>query len=270
MSTPAWPGLAGVPARRRPLVLGHRGTIGLGVRENTMEAYRRALDDGADGFELDVRRSADGELVVLHDPVVPGGPEVRLTEASALPSWLPRLGDVLDAFPDALIDIEVKDLPRERGSSRAFAEGTAEAVARLLSNRDTTRVIVTSFSPRILRAVRVHGGDELTLGLLLGGLMPGGWSVGVAGRLGASALLPRGAALGATLRRRAVDAGLAIVAWSADGAEAARSLAAAGVVGLIVDDPAATLRSLTDGSDEDDLTAPPGGVIEGGAAPPGA
>lgn len=270
MSASAWPGLGAVAAGARPLVLGHRGTIGLGVRENTMEAYQRALDDGADGFELDVRRSGDGELVVLHDPFVPGGPEVRRVEVSALPRWLPRLADVLDAFPDALVDVEVKDLPRERGSSRAFAEGTAEAVARLLRDRDTTRIVVTSFSPRILRGLRIHGGEELTLGLLLGGLVPGSWALGVARRVDAAALLPRGAAVGATLRRRAVDAGLALVAWSADGAEAARSLAAAGVAGLIVDDPAATLRVLADGAAGSGPAPAPGGVSEGRSAAPGA
>jgi len=243
VSGPRWPTAPLAPSGR-PLVLGHRGTIGLGVRENTLGAYQRAISDGADGFELDVRRSADGELVVLHDPVAPDGQEVRRCRAALLPSWLPRLEEVLDSFPGVLVDIEVKDLPGERGSSRRFAEATAAAVADLLKRRDTSSLIVTSFSARILRVLREQGPKELTLGLLLGGLVPGTWFVGVARRLGCELVLPRGAAVTASLVRRAEEAGLGIVAWSADGAQAARSLSATGVAGLIVDDPGATLRAL--------------------------
>ncbi len=53
----------------RVLVLGHRGAPAL-APENTLESFRRALELGADGLELDVRRSGDGRLVVVHDPRV--------------------------------------------------------------------------------------------------------------------------------------------------------------------------------------------------------
>ena len=52
--------------RERPLVFGHRGGAKLGP-ENTMPAFARGLAAGADGFECDVRRSADGVPVVIHD-----------------------------------------------------------------------------------------------------------------------------------------------------------------------------------------------------------
>ncbi|HEX5502984.1 MAG TPA: glycerophosphodiester phosphodiesterase [Thermomicrobiales bacterium] len=50
----------------RPLILGHRGAP-LVAPENTLLAYRRAAERGADGVELDVQRSADGALPLLHD-----------------------------------------------------------------------------------------------------------------------------------------------------------------------------------------------------------
>ncbi|HEX3900214.1 MAG TPA: glycerophosphodiester phosphodiesterase family protein [Mycobacteriales bacterium] len=50
----------------QPLVIAHRGASGL-EPEHTAEAYRRALADGADGFECDVRLTRDGVLVCLHD-----------------------------------------------------------------------------------------------------------------------------------------------------------------------------------------------------------
>lgn len=49
-----------------PLVIAHRGASGL-APENTMAAFRLAVAMGADGFELDVQLSADGEPVVIHD-----------------------------------------------------------------------------------------------------------------------------------------------------------------------------------------------------------
>ena len=48
------------------LVLAHRGASGH-APENTLEAFRLAMEMGADGFELDVHVSKDGELIVIHD-----------------------------------------------------------------------------------------------------------------------------------------------------------------------------------------------------------
>ena len=49
-----------------PLIIGHRGASAL-APENTLAAFARALDDGADGIELDVRLAKDGVPVVIHD-----------------------------------------------------------------------------------------------------------------------------------------------------------------------------------------------------------
>lgn len=52
--------------RRGPIVIAHRGAWAL-APENTLEAYAAAVDYGADGCEIDIRRTADGVLVMLHD-----------------------------------------------------------------------------------------------------------------------------------------------------------------------------------------------------------
>jgi glycerophosphoryl diester phosphodiesterase len=52
--------------RRAPLVFAHRGASAARA-EHTLGAYVRALDDGADGVECDVRLTADGHLVCVHD-----------------------------------------------------------------------------------------------------------------------------------------------------------------------------------------------------------
>src|SRR5262245_65555289 len=53
-------------AASRPLVFAHRGGAAL-ARENTIDAFDNGLQLGADGLELDVRLSRDGDVVVHHD-----------------------------------------------------------------------------------------------------------------------------------------------------------------------------------------------------------
>ena len=60
------------------IILGHRGASGY-APENTLEAFRLAMDMGADGFELDVHLSKDGELIIMHDERVD-----RTTDGSGL------------------------------------------------------------------------------------------------------------------------------------------------------------------------------------------
>lgn len=55
-----------LPKQNVPLVWGHRGASGY-APENTMEAFEKAIEMGADGVELDVQLTRDGQLVVLHD-----------------------------------------------------------------------------------------------------------------------------------------------------------------------------------------------------------
>ena len=55
--------------RGYPIVLGHRGASGY-APENTMESFRLALEMNADGVELDVQMTKDGELVIIHDELV--------------------------------------------------------------------------------------------------------------------------------------------------------------------------------------------------------
>src|SRR5512133_799359 len=109
----------------RPLVLGHRGASAE-APENTLAAFRLAMEQGADGFELDVRRCATGEVVIVHDEDlsrVAGAPlRVRDTPLAALRSFdvgawkgegfrgerIPLLSEVLEALPAAVVNVELK------------------------------------------------------------------------------------------------------------------------------------------------------------------
>ena len=134
-------------AGQLPRKFAHRGASGT-YPENTMEAFRAALELGAEGFELDVHRTADGHIVVFHDDALGrttngSGPvhERSLAELRALDAGfrfspdggrsfpfrgsdvvIPTLGEVFEAFPDTPVIIEVKQV----------APALEEELARLL------------------------------------------------------------------------------------------------------------------------------------------
>ena len=92
-------------------VLAHRGYHAL-ARENTLAAFEAAQRLGVDGIETDVRLSADGKVVILHDRVTPAGRVVsslthREIEADCGHA-VPLLIEILDAMPSVLWNLEIK------------------------------------------------------------------------------------------------------------------------------------------------------------------
>src|ERR671918_2955142 len=77
------------------LVIGHKGAAGL-APENSLAAVRAARDVGADGVELDVRRTAGGAFAVHHDAALADGRRLLDLEASGLPQGIATLGPALD------------------------------------------------------------------------------------------------------------------------------------------------------------------------------
>lgn len=143
-----------------PLLFGHRGTT-LFAPENTIPAYEYAMDNGGDGIEVDLRITADGALVAMHDRslarTTDAGdldvPDVTLEQLAALDAgaWfapafagtpVPTLETVLDHFDAGsalfLFDIkeadaveELADAVRERGlAARAYVSSTSLGVLR--------------------------------------------------------------------------------------------------------------------------------------------
>ena len=99
-----------------PLVIAHRGASKVEL-ENTLAAFRAAAGQGADGVELDVHATLDGEIVVLHDPSIMGLPiaqarmrdlsEVRLLNGEPLPTLTQAL-DVIGPLK-AFVEVKVLD-----------------------------------------------------------------------------------------------------------------------------------------------------------------
>jgi glycerophosphoryl diester phosphodiesterase len=136
-----------------PLLLGHRGAwASRHIPENTLASFELGLQHGCDGFEFDVRRSADGEAVICHDATY-NGMQIAQTRSKSL--GLPTLAEVLQHFSSrAFLDIELK--------VRGLEQQTIAALRKHLPQRG---YVVSSFLPDVLSAVHIRDAN-VPLGLL--------------------------------------------------------------------------------------------------------
>jgi glycerophosphoryl diester phosphodiesterase len=124
-------------------VLAHRGAS-RAERENTVEAFHRAGLLGSDGVELDVRRTADGALVVHHNPHLADSRVISDLRAAALPTHIPSLDAALDACSGMWVNVEIKNDPDEPDfdSTDSIAD---ETIAALLRRSEDDRWLISSF-----------------------------------------------------------------------------------------------------------------------------
>jgi glycerophosphoryl diester phosphodiesterase len=228
------------------LVLAHRGAR-REAPENTLEAFAAARRRGADGVELDVHRTTDDGLVVHHDAEAAGfGVLAHHTVAEvlgALPS-VPVLADVLDACRGLLVNVEIKNSPRDADHDPGCR--ASDLVVELFAQRGgVDDVIVSSFDLPTVDRVRALSPDVPT-GLLSFGLDPFD-VLEMARSRGHSAIHPDGP----TLRRIAVEVverarGFAIDVntWTVNEPEMMLEFDAAGIAALITDEPEVALRTL--------------------------
>ena len=243
-------------------VVGHRGNAAH-APENTIESFSQAVDIGVDALELDVRLSADGHVVVIHDPILDrttnqSGRVDRLTLAQLQradagvrftkdggKSWpyrgkgivVPTLDDVLATFPSTPLLIEIK--------TAAAAGATRAAIER---HGATHRCIVASFDENAMHAFAgggiAQGASRRDTAALLWrallGLPPSrvGFNVMCMPPQYHGFPLPVGgyASILAPLR-------VPVHVWTIDDPRQAARLQASGVRGIISNDPAAILAS---------------------------
>jgi glycerophosphoryl diester phosphodiesterase len=152
-----------------PLVLGHRGYRAK-YPENTLLAFSKAIECGADGVECDLQKSADGRYVIIHDPRVDrvsnGSGEVssmRFDELRRLNfgrgERIPELDELLAAIPaDSYLDLELK------GETLSAAD-CAPIEDILVTRIEKRRLMISSFESSLLGHFRRRG---YTVGLLVG------------------------------------------------------------------------------------------------------
>jgi len=217
-----------------------------------MAAFDLALEEGADGVELDVRLDRDGDVVVIHDPDlarVTGGRDTRRIEDLGRTELrevdlgaserVPRLTEVLRWARQrrARVNIELK----QDVSRRVLL---AVRVARLVAAepRAAERLILSSFDPRLVAAEA-----------WLLPWVPVGWLVesgNVPGRsvperlLRASAIHPRAVMVSARSIRAWQSARLPVNVWTVNEQDEAQRLDALGVDTIISDEPGKILKAL--------------------------
>jgi glycerophosphoryl diester phosphodiesterase len=240
----------------RPQIFAHRGARRV-APENTLPAFAAALDMGADGIELDVHRTADGRLVVIHDFFVDkttsGQGEVaqmayddiaRLDAGSHFaPCFagtpVPTLAEVLDLVDNRCrINIEIKSLD-------LYGSDASDGVAAMIRYRNLyEQVIVSSFNPITLVKLR-HLDPRIALGMLYGDEMPAYFRQVWAGPpIRPEAQHPHHHLVNEEYLAWARSIGAQVNTWTVnDGAEAQR-LATLGVTTLITDVPDVLIASL--------------------------
>lgn len=125
------------------VIIAHRGAS-RAEPENTVAAFRRAVEMGADAIELDVRRTLDDRLVVHHDPRLADGRALRRLRADELPAGVPQLGEALDACGELIVNIEIKNDAGEPDHDPA--DWVAEQVAvELVRRGEQARWLISSF-----------------------------------------------------------------------------------------------------------------------------
>jgi glycerophosphoryl diester phosphodiesterase len=211
----------------RPLLLGHRGARGgKSVPENTLAAFDLALASGCDGFEFDVRLTADGEAVVCHDAKTRG---MEIAQSSAQQLALPLLREVLTHYRSAaFLDIELK-VP-------ALETITVDLLRRLAPARG---FVVSSFLPEVLQSV--HGLDAtIPLGLICETRVQcGRWP-----QLPVEYVIPHRTLAREELISEIKAAGKKVFVWTVNLPEDIRRFSQWGVDGIIADNPSLLARTL--------------------------
>jgi len=226
------------------LVIGHRGAASASP-ENSLLAFQAAVDQGADGVELDVRRTADGAMAIVHDEALPDGRLVVETRLAELPEHVPVLAEVLDTCRTLqVVNIEIKNWPADADFDESLT--LASEVVGLLESRGdlgTGRMLVSCFHRPTVDLVH-----ELAPGLPTALLLGFGGEphelVQKAAERGHVAVHPHFALVDEVFVRVAHDVGLAVNVWTVDEPDAIRRLAEMGVDGIVTNVPDIALEAL--------------------------
>lgn len=239
----------------KPTIWAHRGASDQAA-ENTMPAFELAIRQQADGIETDVQRTADGELVLIHDEQTvrttgqPGWVHAcRWTELKALNgaafrpelpiAGIPRLQDLLDLIKplDLILNIELKN-------GLIQADGLEKQVWDEVCRFGLQeRVIFSSFNHYSMRLMR-NLSDNARCGLLYQCGIVDPWLY--AARVGAQALHPHWANLKIpNLTHDCHESGISVHTWTVDDPDHIRMAAKAGVDAIITNRPELARHTLS-------------------------
>ena len=266
-----------------PRLFAHRGASAL-APENTMESFRMARRAGVPYLELDVHLSSDGEVVVIHDNSVSrttgrrgrvermalgeirrldAGHEFTLDRGRSFPYrgkglHIPTLEEVLEEFPEARVTIEIKKTRKGIGAAVLDVIRRCRAEERVLvashehqhlqEFRSLSAGIPTSFSKTEVREflARVRGGDA-------NGYRPPGNALQVPEYFGLRRVTS------VAFIEAAHRLGLEVHVWTVNEPVHMKRLLRWGVDGIMTDDPARAMASVTEWAGVAEVVGPPAG-----------
>lgn len=247
-----------------PLIIAHRGASAL-APENTLAAFQRAVGEGANGIEFDVRLASDGVPVVIHDGVLNRVAAMRERVADLasddlasidVGSWfnrlypelaqpdfakqtVPSLADTLAALADftGVIYVELKC------ESKDEADRLSDSVASVI--RDSAllpQMIVKSFRLRVIPRIRFAVPEVKTAALFAPQVMrflrKEKYMIDIAREFGADHLSMHRSLIGPKLMRKAARAGLPVTVWTVNKPHWYERAAKLGLFAVITNDPA--------------------------------
>jgi len=239
----------------KPLIIAHRGASAY-APENTLSAFKKAVQMGADGIELDVQLSKDGHVVVIHDTRVNrtsnGNGRVRSLTLKQLKSldfgsWFSdefkdeticTLEEVFDYLKDwkGLINVEIK---REWFQFTKIEKKVAELIAKFDRQNNT---IVSSFSTYSLIMMKIINKDIKT-GILYATSSRN--SVTYARIIRVNAIHPWYQNVSLDLMNSANENNIKINTYTVDNPDSIKKLAVIGVGGIITNVPDVALKVLS-------------------------
>jgi glycerophosphoryl diester phosphodiesterase len=242
------------------LVVAHRGDSAHEA-ENTIPAFESAVAAGADVVEFDVRMTADGVAVVMHDPDVSRTTDgaglvrdlhlaeikrLRIATTDGGEAEVPTLEEALTCLSGrAAADVEIKNIPGEpdfEGSRELAVEATLRALEAVAFDGFA---MLSSFNPISIARARELAPDVPT-GLLTTEDVEARVALGFAHGQGHAWVLPFTAAVlsaGPSLALETHDLGMRLGTWITDEPVVAIGLMRAGVDAVATNDPAAVVAA---------------------------
>lgn len=239
----------------QPLVIAHRGAMGY-APENTLAAFRKAIELGSDALELDLRQTKDGIPVALHDASVNRTTNSKgnilnfefqqLKELDA-GSWfssdfkdekIPSLQEVIELLNDTLLlIIEFK------GGNDTYPDIEENVVSIVRKNKIESQTILKAFDPNVLKRLREIAPEIPLLYVYtfripwLGLIIDTGITFGSIFNIDVEYIQPHRFFLSQTFVKKAQQHGFKVVAWGVNSTGAIEEAVEFGVDGIETDYP---------------------------------
>ena len=228
-------------------MFGHGPVDGTGAPLNELASYAECRAAGAHGVELDVRMTADGAIAVTHDPHLPDGRAVSAVARTDLPSQVPLLDQALDAATGLVVNVEIKNYPRDPGYDPD--QKVTLRVLELLAGRSwRDQVLISCFDVAAVDLVRAEA-PAVPTALLYLSRRPASVLLGFAADRGHPTVHPFESMVDETFMETARSLAMRVNVWTGDDTPTARlrELVVLGVDGLITPHITSALAAVRQG-----------------------